>query len=1502
MAVSNTDERERLIRELLARRGLTSARRSTTISRRPPDARIPLSPLQEGMWFLDRLDPGNSAYVLASTLRLSGPLNTTMLQAAVDTVVARHEALRTAIVLREGRAEQVVRDPAKCPVPVRVDDLTGQPAAGREARALEITRTEVETGFDLSQAPVVRVRLTRIDRHDHLLTVCLHHILGDDRSVGIVLNEILDHYHRLRSGTAPPDGPAPVQFSDYVLWRQSELDEAAVERQRRFWADRLTGMPGLLTLPTDRPRPRTQSFAGETFRFQLDADLSKAVEKLATTGRYTRFMILLTAMQVLLSRWSGQDDVCVGTPVSTRSAPELQSVVGLMVNSLPLRGDLSGDPTLAEALDRIRRTCVDSLDHPDLPLAHLVELVGLNRDLGHNPLFQTMCVVNPAGRQQRWDELTGHPLGVTRRTSRMDLTLMFFETAPELSGVVDYSTELFDRSTIERFVQRFTLVLGALIATPSRRLSEVDLRTTAESAEIAEWNRTDRDYPPATGLHELIRAQAAATPDAVAIVDGDTLLSYADLIRRAEYVARQLRTAGVGPDTPVGLALPASTAAIVGLVGILQAGGAYLPLDPSHPAGRLRGLLDDAKAPVTVTSVEHVDRLRELSGTLLVLDETGHPVQAGPPTLASAPAIDGPETTRCHPDQLAYVIYTSGSTGTPKGVGVAHRSAINLTRAFIDLHGITTTDRLLMLPPLSFDASVGDVFPALVSGATLVLHRRPAELTGPGLLQLCAEQRITLVDTAAALWIRWVADLDGALPAETPLRALMIGGEAAPATAAREWARITGGRAAIYNHYGPTEATVCATTYRTVDGAELANLTHLPIGRPVPNVQAHLLDTALRPVPIGMIGEVYLGGAAPARGYVGSPALTAQRFVPDPFGEPGARLYRTGDLARHRPDGTIEFLGRSDRQVKIRGHRIDLGEVEAACMALPEIAQAAVVTRDDGTGDRLVGYLVAAHEPAPSPAAVRAALRRHLPEYLVPSALVFLPELPLTAHGKLDEITLPAPPALASVERMPPRTATERKLAAIWAALLGGGPVGANDNFFDLGGHSLLAGPLIARVDTELGIDLQPRALFETTDLAELAALLDELRIGAAADRDRAANRPPLAAMMRADAELPDDICAHLPAQPPTADPAAVLITGATGFLGAHLLADWLANSDSELHCLVRAGSPETALARVRDNLRRYELWRDEYAHRLIGVPGDLGEPALGLLRRDFDALADRVDLVLHNGGAVNFLTPYEQLRPANVNGTIEAIRLAATGRPSALHLVSTLGVFLTSRRQGETVYEQDTPDDSDGLDGYNATKWVADAAAQAARDRGLAVSIYRPARISGHGTTGVGNADDYFSRLLKTFIQLGAVPEIVGDEADLTPVDHVAASIGYLARQPDQRGKDFHFYNNHTISFPGLAEALSGFGYPVRLQPYPEWRAALLARPDTALTPFASLFRAAAPRRTQPVFDCAATEKALAAAGLRCPPADAALIHTYLAWFVRVGHLDPPNVGRTGD
>lgn len=1487
-------DRERLIRELMARRGLAGGARPAGIPRRAPGTRVPLSPMQEGMWFLDRLQPGNPAYVLNQAVRITGRLDLAALQSALDEVVAAHDALRTTFVERDGEVEQVVlpaADPsARCVL--AVEDLTAVAPAGREAAVAVAVHRESETPFDLSRAPLVRVRVGRLAADEHLVVVSLHHIIADEQSLGIVLTGLLDGHRRRLSGVAAPPAPPAAQFPDYVLWQQDRSAGTAADELRRFWADRLAGSSGLLDLPTDRPRPAVQTFPGRTHGFDIGDDLVASLDALGRRTGCTRFMILLTGLQVLLARLGDTDDVCVASPVTLRADAEQQRMVGLLVNSLPLRTDLSGDPTLAEALTRVRATCVESLAHAALPFERIVETVRLPRDASRNPLFQVMLVLNQAGVAGPRAGLAVRPVPVRRETSRLDLTVAVHESPAGLGGLVDYNTDLFDQVTIDRFVDRFRSVLSALAARSHVRLSAVELTGPAERHDLAAWNATDRAYPDGVGLHDLVGARAAADPDAPALLDvspdGPTrpVLTYGQLDAGADRLAAHLRRVGVGPDQPVGLALAAGHAAVTGLLAILKAGAGYLPLDPTHPPARLRALLAAAGTTVCLTDSDLAATLagapdeggdRPYAGRLLAVDADGQPVDAGG---AGDPSPVEPRPV--HPDQLAYVIHTSGSTGTPKGVMVSHRTAVNLALAFADLHGIAPGDRLLMLPPLSFDASVGDILPALVSGATLVVHRQPAAITGAGLTALCREHGLTLVDTAAPLWARWVGDL-AALTGVVdvgPLRAMMVGGEAVDLETVRRWAGLTAGRVTLHNHYGPTEATVCATTYATVDAGELPGLTRLPIGRPVPNVRVHVLDAHQRPVPIGLGGEVYVGGTAPARGYLGNPAETAARFVPDPYGPPGARLYRTGDLARHRADGTLEFLGRTDQQVKIRGHRIEIGEVEAACATLPGVRRTAVVVDHAPAGPRLVAYLVG-DDTTPDGPAARIALRRRMPEHLVPASFVRVPDLPTNRHGKLDLAALPRPGETGRPAHEAPATPTEKTLADIWAELLDTGPVGRHDNFFDLGGHSLLAATVATRIRAVLGVELPLRELFSTADLAGLAAVLDG---GAPTSRGGGD-------LLRAEARLPEDL--SVPPGTPVSPPRTVLCTGATGFLGAYLLADWLAASTATMHCLVRADTPVAAVNRVRANLHRYGLWRPEYADRVVGVPGDLGAPRLGLTGVAFAELGERLDAIVHNGGVVNFVQPYPVLRPANVGGTWEVLRLATAGGPSAVHFVSTLGVFVTPSRTGTLVREGDVPDECDGLhDGYNASKWVADALVRAARERGLPVSVHRPARITGDAGSGVGNTDDFFSRLLKTCVQLGAVPEI-DDPADLAPVDYVGAGIGHLTRTGSTG--DHHYYNNRTISYPALAAALASFGYPVTVVAYPRWRAALLDRPDAALAHFAPLLGADTPVRTQPDFDCAGTEAVLAAAGVTCPAADERMVHTYLAAFVAAGFLDPP-------
>ncbi|MGW4464052.1 non-ribosomal peptide synthetase [Micromonospora sp. NPDC004704] len=1488
-----TGRTDELLAVLLARRGIALTA-SQTIRPGPRGPELPLSPAQQRIWFLDRLGVGDSAYLMSTAYRLDGVPDVSALTEALRRLVRRHEPLRTAFVDRDGHGVQAIR-PADDPdvvVALPVVDLGDLPDEARERGLLRLARHELARPFDLGRPPLVRGTLVRLAPDDHLLLLVFHHIVCDDVSLDLLTGDLAATYNALVTGREPAPAPLPVQFADYVRWL-ADRDPEVLRAQESYWREHLTGAPALLELPTDRPRPAPVDAPAGSVRFALPAEVTVAAERLRRDTDCTLFTVLLAAFTVVLARQSGQSDVVVGVPAANRSLPELETMVGMFVNTLALRTDLSGDPTLREVLDRVRLTCVGGLGHREVPLERVTEIVAPDRSAGHHPLFQVMFVLNSGGGDAAGgltlSGLTARPAGIGHGTARFDLTLVVDAGGDRLTGQLDHNTGLYDRTTVERLVDRFEQALRLLTTAPDRQLSEVDLFTNAERQLLLGGLHPSPPPPVQPGfVDDLVAAQASRTPDAPAVYGDGGSVTYAELDRWADRIARRLRATGVGPDVPVGLVLPAGPAGIAGLLGILRAGGAYLPLDPTHPPERLVDLLADADATVLLTAGPYADTVATFAGTVIRVNDT-----------TPAPADAPPPPTR-RPDQLAYVIYTSGSTGRPKGVMVTHDTVTRFAVAFRDVHGFGPGQRILMIPPLTFDASVGDIFPALISGAALVVHPEPAALTGPALLDLCVTQRITAVDAPSALWQRWVDDLAGhEVPADLPLTVMMVGGERVPADRVAEWNRLTGGRVEFFNHYGPTEATVCATVHVAGQpGTTIAAPDELPIGRPLPHVRVYVLDPGGRLRPVGTPGELYLGGDCLARGYLGRPELTARAFVPDPFsGTPGARLYRTGDLAKVRADGELEFLGRVDRQLKIRGYRIEPAEIESVLGRHPLVGEAVVVARDQ----RLVAYVVPrAGAAVPDPDELRTFLRGRLPDFLVPAGFVPLDRLPLTAHGKVDHRRLPAPDPESAHPFVPAGTPTQARLAPIWAEALGRDRVGARDGFFDLGGHSLLAAPLLARINREFGVELPLRTLFDAPHLDTFAAVIDSALAGSATPGPVVTPAKADRVDLWAEAVLPDDVCADLGQLPPADhDPAHVLLTGATGFLGAFLLDDVLRHTTAEVHCLVRAGSVGAAMVRAEHNLRRYGLWRPEYAARIVPVLGDLTQPRLGLSAPAFAALGAQLDVIYHNGGAVHFVHPYQRLKPANVGGTVEVLRLAGLGRVSAVQHVSTLGVYLGPVDGSRTLTEADPPDRPDGLwGGYNESKWVADRLVQAARDRGLPVSIHRPARVTGHAGTGAGNTDDYLSRLLKTFVQVGAVPALDFEE-DLAPVDYVAAAIGHLSRRADTAGRDFHFYNPRTIGYAEIVDVLRERGYPVRSLPYERWYAEVVDAAqhsaEIGLGPFLAGLPPTMGPREHPTFDCTGTERAVASAGIHCPPADRVLLGRYVDFFVRTGFLPGP-------
>jgi amino acid adenylation domain-containing protein len=917
--------------------------------------------------------------------------------------------------------------------------------------------------FDLADDRLLRVALLRLAADQHVLVLAMHHVISDGWSIGVLVREVEALYAAFAEGLPSPLPELPIQYADYAVWQRRWLADGALERQLGYWTDQLAGAPAALELPTDRPRPAVPSFRGAVHHFTIDPARTAALANLARQAGATLFMLLLAAFQVLLARWSGQYDVVVGTPIAGRTRAETEGLIGFFVNMLALRTPLDGAASFRSVLHGVKAAALDAYAHQDLPFEKLVEATHPIRDLSREPIVQAVFALQNMPQQPtRMAGLAIEPFDTGPVPAKFDLELAMVEADGALAASIVYATDLFDAATIERLAGHLARLLDAIVADPQRRIGELPLLDDAERRQLAAWTGTVAPYPEDRCLQDLFAAQAARTPDAPAVICEDRTLSYRELDRRANRLAHHLRALGVGPDVVVGLSMTRSPDLVVGVLGILKAGGAYLPLDPGYPADRLAYMLADARVPVLLTQSPLVDRLPVHAATLVRLD-------ADAPQIARWP--DTPPPGAADPQHLAYVIYTSGSTGHPKGVMIPHRGAMNLAEAQLTRLPLGPTDRILQFASISFDAAVWDLLMAWRAGAALVLADPHDLMPGEPLRELITRQRITTVLLPpSALAAQPVAELSS-------LTTLLVGGEACAAEQLRPW---LAGRT-VLNAYGPTEASVCTTLFDC--GSDQRRP---PIGRPLPNTRTYVLDQRLEPVPIGVAGELFIGGAGLARGYLARPALTAERFVPNPFA-PGARLYRTGDRVRWRADGELEFLGRLDTQVKIRGFRIEPGEIEAALLAQPGIEHAIVIARDDAVGKRLVAYLVGRPDAVADTGELRRKLQQGLPDYMVPAAFVTLDRLPLTPNGKLDRAALPAPEWNAGADYLAPRNPLETILAGLFAELLGINRVGVNDNFFEAGGHSLLAMRLVSHVRAALGVSLPVRVIFMSPTIAELA-------------------------------------------------------------------------------------------------------------------------------------------------------------------------------------------------------------------------------------------------------------------------------------------------------------------------------------------------------------------------------------------------------------------------------
>lgn len=1033
---------------------------------------LPLSFAQQRLWLLDQIDPHNVSYNVPVILRWRGPLQVSLLEQALNQMVARHENLRTFFTTREGQPRQQFKPTLTLPLSIVT---LGSSAEGMQSDAIQQWMDqEMLLPFELAQGPLLRWSLAALDSDDHILLIVIHHIIFDGWSVGVMTKELTGLYEALLTVQSTSVPTLLIQYGDYALWQREHFqDPAFLDKQLRYWKETLAGTPPILELPTDFPRPPTMTHAGKRPLFPLPEELHRALIEFSQREKATLFITALAAFQILLYRYTGSLDIVVGTPIATRTYKETEPLIGLLLNALVLRTKLKGNLTCSEVVAQVRTVALNAFSNQEAPFEKVIEALAPERAINYSPLFQVMFVMENLPKPILLsDGLSVETFTPQFDTAKFDLTLSLIQQENHIDLAFEYKTHLFRDDTITRMAGHYLTLLEAMVRAPETPIDELPLLTATEHSQFAAWNETNRDYPSsALTLHALVADQAVRTPDRVAVESNGQQLTYTDLNQQANALAHILIAHGVTPNAVVGVYMERTATLVVGLLAILKAGAAYMPLDPNQPAERLATMIADANPALLLT--DETLRATILTDSVPMVDVSSLTTLGA---TAEAPMVD------VSGEALAYVMYTSGSTGTPKGVQIPHRAVVHFLCGMQAQLGITATDVMVAVTTFAFDISVLELFLPLTVGAKVVIASREVVADGVALGMLVAQSGATIMQATPAGWrLLLAAGWQG--QAEFTI---LCGGEALPTDVAEA---LLPRSQRLWNLYGPTECTIWTTI------AEITEAEEITIGRPLPNTQAYVLDAHLRPVPIGVPGTLYIGGVGLARGYRNRPELTAARFIPNPFSqEPGARLYNTGDIARYRSDGDLLFLGRNDSQVKLRGYRIELGEIESTLTRHPQVAAAVVLLRDVIPNEpALVAYLVSQAGSPFTPHEIRAFLRVLLPDYMIPTYFVTVEHFPLSAAGKIDRKALPTPILeIHEYEDSGAESPVAEAVAEIWQQLLGRERVGFHDDFFTIGGHSLLATQVILRLNETFDLELPVRVLFEEPTIARLAQTIEQ--------------------------------------------------------------------------------------------------------------------------------------------------------------------------------------------------------------------------------------------------------------------------------------------------------------------------------------------------------------------------------------------------------------------------
>jgi amino acid adenylation domain-containing protein/thioester reductase-like protein len=1473
-----------------------------------------LSPQQKRVWSLQE---DSLAYCVQAAILLEGNLKKDTLKLALEQVISRQDILRTHFLKPIGVKTPVQVINEKVSLFWQEIDLSHPDSQAQFNQVESLLQEAKLTPSNLEEGLGLHSSLINLSANKHILLVNLPALCADSYTIKNLVQEISKCYQACLQSIELSNEEI-VQYLQFSEWQNELLEDADAELGKKYWEKyNLSALPKV-TLPFENKLlADSHKFHIGSYEFKIDASLLTKIDAIAHKHNSSSADFLLTCWQVLLWRFTEESNLIIGIAANGRKYEELETVIGLLTNYLPLSAKLEESFSFKEVLQEINKSAQEIEEWQEyFSWQNLAESQNINSDSVYLPFsfeFQAETAKYSAGN------ITFSIYQQFACTDRFKIRLSCIQQEDSLVAAFDYDANLFSIEDIKRLSEHFQTLVESAIANPESEISKLRVSSDRHLHQLLiEFNNLETLHTTSLQqrthkcFHQLFAEQAQRTPDSIAVVFEDQKLTYAELNARANQLAHYLQKLGVKPEVLVGICLDHSLEVIVALLGVLKAGGAYLPLDPALPAENINLRLEDAQAAILLTQQSLIETHSGASPQhdgiqLIYLDQDWE--------IIATESKENPQSDVTS-ENLAYVIYTSGSTGKPKGVAIEHQQLLNYLNGILERLNLPAGASFATVSTIAADLGNTAIFPALCTGGCLHIVSKQCASDPEALATYFNHHPIDCLKIVPS-------HLEALLTSSQfnsilPRQKLILGGEAAPWKLIEKIQQLAP-ECTIINHYGPTEATVGVLTYTLEKDSDNRQSVTVPLGRPIANTQIYLLDKHLQPVPIGVKGELYIGGASVARGYLNHPELTQEKFIPS-FSTPlvkggrgdqkvsgnrGDRLYKTGDLARYLPDGNIEFIGRADNQVKVRGYRIELEEIAAVLSQHPDVSQAVVIQREDIPGDkRLVAYIVANLETLHtkslqnSTSYLRDFLKAKLPDYMIPSAFVVLKSLPLTANGKIDRQALPAPAQSEKQAFVAPRTAIEEVLAGIWAELLSLQRVSVEDNFFELGGHSLLMTQLVVRVRDTFEIDLPLSVLFETPTIAGLAASIDST---IATGNIRVIASP---IDLNAEAVLDPAIRAETPFTWSTTEPTAIFLTGATGFLGTFLLQELLTQTQADIYCLVRANSADSAKKKIQSSLESYELWQESFSSRIVPVVGELSKPLLGLSSDQFQSLTHQIDIIYHNGALVNFVYPYSALKSANVLGTQEILRLASQNKLKPVHFVSTTNAISPAKGSGvKIISENDIINPDEVMEtGYAKSKWVAEKLINIARDRGIPACIYRPGRIVWHSETGVGNTSDNTFRMLKGCIQMGSVPQRDG-MVNLIPVDFVSKAIAHLSRQKESLGKAFHLVNPNPASFRDIVNWVRSFGYPLREISDEQWREELRTiagkSPDNPLFPLVPFWSKPPEVNTSsPLlkFDCKNTLDGLADTNINCPPISVELLTKFMSYLIKKGVLGNPN------